>query len=233
MRNKLIWLTIFSVSMGFLESAVVIYMRELLYPEGFHFPLKAMKNFIILTELLREAATIFMIWGIAMIASKHRHMRFGWFLYVFALWDIFYYVFLKIILDWPQSWFTWDVLFLIPVVWVGPVLAPIILCFFMLLLWFIIHHYYHLGHITIAVKDYVLLTLGTLIQIINFCWDNQLYLLNSPKHSDLGLLQLNYIPISFNWWLFSIGSMLMVGAIFNIWKRNKMLIKNLKRGQLF
>ena len=219
--------------MGFLEAAVVVYIRELLYPDGFNFPLKGMKSMVILTELVREAATIFMIWGIAIIASKNRHMRFGWFLYVFALWDIFYYVFLKIILDWPQSWFTWDVLFLIPVVWVGPVLAPVILCLFMLLLWFIIHYFHHLGLITITIKDYALLTLGTLIQIINFCWDNQLYLLNAPKHSDLGMLQLNYVPSFFNWWVFMLGCLFIVWATVNIWLRNEMLIKRLKKGQLF
>ena len=33
------WLTAFSISMGFLETSVVVDLRELLYPNGFNFPL--------------------------------------------------------------------------------------------------------------------------------------------------------------------------------------------------
>ena len=45
---------------------------------------------------------------------------------IFGIWDIFYYIFLKIFLDWPESYLTWDILFLIPLPWVGPVLAPVL-----------------------------------------------------------------------------------------------------------
>jgi membrane protein implicated in regulation of membrane protease activity len=45
---------------------------------------------------------------------------------MFAIWDIFYYIFLWLLIGWPESFFTWDILFLLPVTWVGPVLAPVI-----------------------------------------------------------------------------------------------------------
>jgi len=79
-----------------------------------------------LTEIFWEAATLIMLVGIGIIAGRNSSERFAWFLYSFAVWDIFYYVFLKLLLNWPESFMTWDILFLIPVTWVGPVIAPVI-----------------------------------------------------------------------------------------------------------
>jgi hypothetical protein len=45
---------------------------------------------------------------------------------VFGVWDIFYYLWLKVLLGWPASVFDWDVLFLIPLPWIGPVVAPLL-----------------------------------------------------------------------------------------------------------
>jgi len=134
MLKRLILLTLFAISMAFLESAVVVYLRALYYPEGFAFPLKLLKGPILLTELIREAATMVMLITVSMMADRRRMLRFAWFIYMFAIWDIFYYVFLWLILGWPESLLTWDLLFLIPVSWVGPVLAPVINSFTMILL---------------------------------------------------------------------------------------------------
>jgi len=77
-------------------------------------------------ECCREAATIIMLAAVGIIAGKDNLQRFAYFLYAFAVWDIIYYAGLKVLLNWPSSFLTWDVLFLIPVPWIGPVLAPII-----------------------------------------------------------------------------------------------------------
>jgi hypothetical protein len=37
--KTIIWLAVFSMAMGYLESAVVVYLRKLYYPDGFKFPL--------------------------------------------------------------------------------------------------------------------------------------------------------------------------------------------------
>jgi len=37
-----------------------------------------------------------------------------------------FYAGLKLLLGWPASLLTWDILFLIPVPWVGPVIAPVL-----------------------------------------------------------------------------------------------------------
>src|SRR5579859_4688314 len=132
LHTRMIWLTLFSIAMGFLETAVVVYLRKIYYPHGFQFPLTPVDPDIGLVEFLREAATIIMLVGIGIIAGKNTSQKFAIFLYCFAVWDIFYYVFLKLLLGWPESLFTWDILFLIPVPWVGPVLAPSIVALTMI-----------------------------------------------------------------------------------------------------
>lgn len=124
LRDKLVWLSLFAVSMAYLESAVVVYLRALLFPNGFSFPLPPLQPLIIVTEIGREAATIVMLLAPAAMLAARRMQRFAWFLIAFGVWDIFYYVWLKVLLGWPESLFAMDILFLVPVPWVGPVLAP-------------------------------------------------------------------------------------------------------------
>ncbi len=117
-------LLLYAVAMGYLEAAVVVYLRAIYYPEGFSFPLKPMDAGILGMEIGREAATVVMIFAIAWAAARSRWQTLIGFALVFGVWDIAYYVGLKILLGWPPSLFELDVLFLIPTVWVGPVWAP-------------------------------------------------------------------------------------------------------------
>jgi hypothetical protein len=90
-------------------------------------------------EIGREAATLVMLLGVAMLAGMQRWERFLAFCVSFGVWDLFYYVWLWLLIGWPPSLLTWDVLFLIPVPWTGPVLAPVIVSVLLvvggLLLW--------------------------------------------------------------------------------------------------
>ena len=117
-------LLLYAVAFGYLEAAVVVYLRAIYYPEGFSFPLKPMEPGILGVEIGREAATIAMIFAIAWAAARSRWQTLIGFALVFGVWDITYYVGLKILLDWPASLAELDVLFLIPTVWIGPVWAP-------------------------------------------------------------------------------------------------------------
>ncbi len=117
-------LIVFAVAMAFLESAVVVYLRLVYYPEGFAFPLRLIEPRIGAIEVGREAATIVMLWAVCWISSADRWGRFLSFCFMFGVWDILYYVWLWVFLRWPPSLLTWDVLFLIPVPWIGPVIAP-------------------------------------------------------------------------------------------------------------
>lgn len=228
--NKIIWLTIFSIAMGLLECAVVVYIRELYYPNGFTFPLVMINNRIAVTELLREAATVVMLMGIGYFTGKTFVTRFGSFLFAFAIWDIFYYVFLWLILGWPDSIMTWDVLFLIPVMWVGPVLAPVIVSITMIGYAFVFWTKdTDKSKVKIRKLDWSGMIIASLIIILSFTWDFMDFLLSENSIGDLinlgkenlVILSTQYIPQKFNWFLFGIGEMLLILTIINFNRRRQ------------
>jgi hypothetical protein len=137
--RRLPWLITYAVAMAYVESAVVVYLRALYYPHGFAFPLAPLPPDIVAIEIGREAATLVMLLGVTMLAARDRWERFPAFCVSFGVWDLFYYVWLWLLLGWPPSLFTWDVLFLIPVPWTGPVMAPVVVSVLLvlggLLLW--------------------------------------------------------------------------------------------------
>lgn len=112
--------------MAYVESAVVVYLRTIYYPQGFGFPLVPMPPGMVAIEMGREVATLVMLLGLAMLAGADGWDRILVFCVGFGVWDLAYYVWLWLLLRWPPSPFTWDVLFLIPVPWIGPVVAPVI-----------------------------------------------------------------------------------------------------------
>ncbi len=131
MKNKnklkvLIYYGIFSIAMAYVESAIVVYLRRLYYPNGFTFPLKQIENSVAIIEIGREFSTIVMLVAVALLAYRSFKERFAIFIYCFALWDLFYYFWLKVFLNWPAGFNDWDVLFLIPVPWIAPWIAPAI-----------------------------------------------------------------------------------------------------------
>jgi hypothetical protein len=222
--------------MGYLETAVVVYLRKLYYPEGFDFPLVPVTIDIAITEFWREAATIIMLIGAGVMAGKNSLQRFVLFLYSFAIWDIFYYVFLKVLLDWPESLFTWDILFLIPVPWVGPVIAPCIVSVSMIILAFVVIFLQEKGHkVSINIVEWLLLIAGSLTAIISFMWDYIMYVSNdhsgrSPvwtlsSNNDMFSEVQKYIPTEFNWGLYITGQGMIFLAIILIWRRYNKLNK--------
>ncbi len=124
--RKLLWVALFGISMGYFEAAVVVYLRELFYPEGFVFPLEFNNTSVCLVEVGREAASMLMLVTVAALSARSFYRRLAYFFFIFAVWDITYYVFLNVLIGWPGSIMTWDILFLIPVTWVSPVLAPVL-----------------------------------------------------------------------------------------------------------
>jgi hypothetical protein len=126
MKKTLLFLAVWGVLFGYIEAAIVVYLRTIYYPDGFSFPLMLIDQPILLTELFREATTLLILWTTAILAYQRRQSRFAAFFLLFGIWDIFYYVFLKLLLNWPQSFETWDILFLIPLPWIGPVWAPVL-----------------------------------------------------------------------------------------------------------
>lgn len=78
-------------------------------------------------ELIREAATIVILASLASLAARKISNIVAYFCLSFGLWDIFYYVFLKLTIDWPRSFSDLDTFFLLPVPWIGPVFVPLLI----------------------------------------------------------------------------------------------------------
>jgi hypothetical protein len=212
-RKYLIILTLFSIAMGYLESAVVVYLREIYYPFGFSFPMVTMSGRLALTEILREAATVIMLVSVAWLAGKNSYEKFSWFIFCFAVWDIFYYVFLKLLLNWPESLFTWDILFLIPMVWTGPVIAPVIVSLTMIAFSLLLLS----DRISPAfIKLRWLMVLGVFIIFLSLIWDFAGFMLDqyalrkmfNPRIYQIALS--HYIPYGFNWWIFIAGELMVL-----------------------
>ena len=122
--KTILWALLFAIAMAYLESAIVVYLRLLYYPAGFHFPMKTIPLRIMLIEIGREAATLMMLWSVARLGGKNFRERFSLFCFTFGVWDLFYYTWLFLFIGWPGSWLEWDILFLIPLPWIAPWLAP-------------------------------------------------------------------------------------------------------------
>ncbi len=226
---KFVWLAVFAVAMGFLEAIVVVYLRQIYYPEGFDFPLSLMSPEIITAEWIREFATLVMLGAVGIIAGKNNLQKFLYFLYSFAVWDIFYYVALKLLLGWPASLLTWDILFLIPVTWIGPVLAPVICSLTMILMAVTMIPLQEKGY-TVIIKMYEwgLIYLGAFIIFCTFIWDFtgmiiRIGLLSDPGNTaareDFLQLMTNFIPSHYNWALFVLGEVLILFSSGLILKR--------------
>lgn len=125
-RQRWVATVLFAVAMAMVESAVVLYLRIFLnrldpYQAE---PLTA-PAWLVYTEMAREAATLIMLVTVGWLAGQTWRSRLGYFFIAFGVWDIFYYVFLVLLAGWPRSLLDWDILFLLPLPWWGPVLAPI------------------------------------------------------------------------------------------------------------
>ena len=133
-RRSRWWIvTVFAIAMAWVEAAVVFYLRTMINRIDPHQanPLPVIGN-LGPTELIREAATLIMLLMVGILAGRTWRTRLAYSAVAFGFWDIFYYVFLRMMCDWPRSLFDWDILFLIPLPWWGPVLAPVLIAALMI-----------------------------------------------------------------------------------------------------
>lgn len=226
-----LWVGLYSIAMGFLESSVVVYLRAIYYPEGFAFPLKLPGSGIAVMEVIREAATVIMLLCIGIVAVRKNIVRFALFIYAFAIWDIFYYIFLYLLVQWPQSLLTDDLLFLIPAPWVGPVIAPVINSITMIILAVMIILFNSKLHkASPGSGEWTLLIVGSAITII--AYTSGYFQFMSVKFPVSDLLSMNpssavreyasgYIPDHFNWWLFTLAEVIFVAALTSFYIRHR------------
>jgi hypothetical protein len=128
MTAKLLLLAIFGIAMAHLEGVVVVYLRKalgMLDSESNSESLGKFPRRYLKIEMTREAATIIMLGVIAYLTGGSWVERGVFFLWTFAFWDLFYYLSLYVLIKWPPSLKTIDVLFLIPKPWIAPVWFPI------------------------------------------------------------------------------------------------------------
>jgi hypothetical protein len=122
------WMVVvtFAAGMAWVEAACVYYLRVMVdrvQPYQPHpLPIHGILGDV---ELVREGATLLMLATTGLLAGRTWRARVGYAAIAFGSWDILYYVFLRIISGWPVSLFDWDILFLLPLPWWGPVLAPV------------------------------------------------------------------------------------------------------------
>ncbi|HEY2015530.1 MAG TPA: hypothetical protein VGH38_18625 [Bryobacteraceae bacterium] len=218
-KRTVVALLLFGTAFGYLEAAVVSYLRELhepvvqrFYPGrdlGDLFPLLTldqvraaapvqMKTLAI--EIGREAATIAMLAAIALAVARNTGQWAAAFVIAFGTWDITFYVFLRVLLNWPASVFTWDLLFLVPVPWVGPVLAPVLVSVAM-----VAAGVWHLrreargGPVHIRPRHWTGLLAGAVVIVVSFAMDYRNIMAGGMPHP-------------FPWIVFGLGLALGVGS---------------------
>lgn len=186
----------YAVAMAFLESAVVVYLQRALGIEtGALFPLRdpAGVGDLAAIEVGREAATLVMLAAVGWLAGRSSLERLAWTAVAFGTWDIFYYAWLWVFLGWPTSLATWDLLFLIPVPWAGPVWSPVAVSIALIGFGLAAATRLRAGLPVRAGPAQILAGVaGGVIVIVAFCW-------NAPLLMDGG------IPTDFPWPIFAAG----------------------------
>ena len=203
----------FAIAMAHVETMIVVYLRRLYYPDGFSFPLVIIDTPTLLLELEREAATLVMLATYGLAAGRTKAGKLANFIIAFGVWDIFYYAWLKVVLGWPASLLAWDVLFLIPVPWVGPVIAPVSVACTMIGMGLVLLHLEQRGAVPAARKRVWAAQVAACLMIIaSFTLDVL------PRLPDHGALLSEWVPTTYRWWMLALGQALALGA-FATWAR--------------
>jgi hypothetical protein len=205
-------LLLFGVAFGYLEAAVVTYLRILHEPARRHFhpdrpsgelfPLLTLEQVrasgpeqqkTLIVEIGREASTMLMLASVALAVASNARQWAAAFMIAFGVWDIVFYVCLKLLLGWPASLFTWDILFLIPVPWVGPVIAPVLVSVAMIVagIWCLWREAASVP-LRIGLWNVVGVLLGGLVIVLSFTLDYRNTLAGGTPHA-------------FHWGVFGLG----------------------------
>ena len=202
--RRWIWVMVFGITFAWVESSVVVYLREIYFGGGFSFPIAAgwqegrfVTDHLMNIEFGREIATILMLVAVGCAAGKSPLQKFCFFMIGFGIWDIFYYIWLRVMVGWPEGLMTWDLLFFIPLPWVGPVITPVLIALSMTTAGSLLFFCDERG-VTFHWRwfDWVIELGCGFLMIVAFCWDwkNILCLPDDMPHTG--------IPNPFAWWLY-------------------------------
>ncbi len=222
--KRALLLSVFALAMGYLESAVVVYLRQIYYPGGFAFPLNStILTPVLLVESGREAATLVMLAVVAWLSGRNRLERLSWFLFVFGVWDICYYLGLKALLGWPPSFLTWDILFLIPIPWAAPVLAPILVATLMSAMGLSFIGLDRAGRFgRLRPFDWAALAVGAGAILLSFLSSYGLAVLRLGLGHQPGIRDslAALVPVSYPWWLLLLGLAAVIVAFLRVCLRH-------------
>jgi hypothetical protein len=207
------WIVVvFAAAMAWVEAAVVFYLRSTIDRIEPHQPdpLPVIGGFASV-ELPRELATMVMLFTVGALAGRTWRVRLGYTAFAFGVWDIFYYVFLKIMCGWPHSLLDWDVLFLLPLPWWGLVLAPMLISLLMIT-W---------GTFACLIEReprsalsnwrvWVLNFIGVALTLYVFMADAI-----AASHHGMDAIRM-VLPEKFNWFLFCVALLLMAAPVMQI-----------------
>jgi hypothetical protein len=203
-KKRILLVALFAAAMAWVESAVVLYLRVMINRVQ-PYQSNPLPHSVGLggAEVVREIATLIMLFTVGWLAGRSPRSRFAYALMAFGVWDIFYYIFLIPLTGWPNSLLDWDILFLIPLPWWGPVWAPVSIAALMIL-----------GGVLVALYDrpeaplwpgrraWVLNLIGTGLALIVFMSD-------ALRALASGMAVRSALPTWFNWPLFLLAIGLM------------------------
>jgi hypothetical protein len=229
MSSRARWavVVVFATAMAWMESATVVYLRLLLDRVVPYQASPLPRNQVLgATELIRELATLVMLFTVGWLAGRSARQRFGYFVIAWGVWDIFYYAFLYAIVGWPKSPFDWDVLFLLPLPWWGPVLAPVSIAALMIFGGTLITQFEREGNPLWPARRAALLSLlGVGMALAIFMQDS----LRTVGKGEDALRAM--LPQHFPWPLFLLAILLMAlpaGDMFlQLW-RNRILVQRMR-----
>jgi hypothetical protein len=202
--RRWVWVVVFAIAFAWVEGAIVVYLREIYFGGSFSFPVfiewregELIVDRLMRIEFVREIATIVMLIAVGWAAGRTSWQRFSLFMIAFGIWDIFFYVWLRVMVGWPESLMTWDLLFFVPLPWVGPVITPVLVALAMTVAGSLIIYFEEKGY-TISWRwfDFVIISVCGLLLIAAFCWDWKNIMRFPGDELRTG------IPNPFAWWLY-------------------------------
>ena len=204
-KSRIVINLTFAIAMAWVEAAVVIYLRSMVDRidpyQANPLPLFGDLGEI---ELIREAATLIMLLCIGWLSGRSTRSRLAHAVIAFGVWDIFYYIFLRMMGPWPTSLLDWDILFLLPLPWWGPVLAPVLIATLLITGGLMITQLEeHEIPVRMGTRSILIASGGVLLALYVFMAD-ALTVLPGGVEAIRGVL-----PAMFNWPLFILALVLM------------------------
>jgi hypothetical protein len=197
------------MAMAWVESAVVFYLRSMIHRiEPYQADPLPMFGGFAAVELPRELATLVMLFAVGALAGRTWRARIGYTAIAFGVWDIFYYVLLKIICGWPHSLLDRDILFLLPLPWWGPVIAPVVVAFLMIV-WGSLASQYEppAAPLRQTWAAWLLNFFGSALALYVFMFDAM-----TAAHHGLKSIR-TMLPTQFHWSLFLLALLLMTSPL--------------------